>query len=71
MDQNNPWNLQWEYNQRKLINKAQIFFHTGPIFPLLAKATASWHPLTHNTPKHFQTCYKLKKSTISYKTVDN
>ena len=28
MDQNNPWNLQLEYNQCKLLNKAQIFFHT-------------------------------------------
>ena len=25
MDQNNPWNLQLEYNQRELLDKAQIF----------------------------------------------
>ena len=43
MDQNNPWNLQLEYNQRKLLSKAQFFFHTSPNFPLLAKATESWH----------------------------
>ena len=43
MDQNNPWNLQLEYNQRKLLHKAQFFFHTSPIFALLAKAL-----LVHN-----------------------
>ena len=65
MDQNNPWNLQLEYNQRKLLNKAHFFPHK-PYFP-----TESWHQLTHNTTKHFQTCYKMKKkSIISYKTVD-
>ena len=25
MDQNNPWNLQLEYNQRELLNKAKFF----------------------------------------------
>ena len=26
----------------------------------------SWYELTHNTPKHFQTCHKI----VPYKTVD-
>ena len=26
----------------------------------------SWYKLTHNTPKHFQTCHKI----VPYKTVD-
>ena len=34
------------------------------------KSTASWHQLTHNTPKHFQTCYKINYSIVSYKIVD-
>ena len=46
IDQNNPWNLQPEYTQRKLINKAQIFFHTSPIFDLLAKALLVHSKLT-------------------------
>ena len=33
MDQNDPWNLQLEYNQRKLLNKAQ-FFSTQALFSL-------------------------------------
>ena len=31
---------------------------------------ASRHQLTHNTPKHFQICYKINNSILSYKTVD-
>ena len=33
--------------------------------------TASWYELTHNTPKHFQTCHKINNSIVSYKTVDD
>ena len=29
-------------------------------------ASLSWYELTHNTPKHFQTCHKI----VPYKTVD-
>ena len=31
--------------------------------------TASWYELTHNTPKHFQTCHKINNSIVSYQTV--
>ena len=27
--------------------------------------TASWYELTHNTPKHFQTCHKINNSIVS------
>ena len=33
--------------------------------------TASWYELTHNTPKHFQTCHKINNWIVSYKTVDD
>ena len=33
MDQNNPWHLQLEHNQRKLLNKAQII-STQALFSL-------------------------------------
>ena len=33
MDENNAWNLQLEYNQRKLLNKTQ-FFSTQALFSL-------------------------------------
>ena len=33
MDQNNSWNLQLEYNQHKLLDKAQ-FFSTQALFSL-------------------------------------
>ena len=45
-----------ENKQSKLRDKSLIFIKASPIFTLLAKATANWHQLTHNTPKHFQTC---------------
>ena len=32
---------------------------------------ASRRQLIHNTTKHFQTCYKINDSTVSYKTVDS
>ena len=31
----------------------------------------SWYKLTHNTPKHFQTCHKINNSVVSYKTVED
>ena len=30
-----------------------------------------WYELTHNTPKHFQTCHKINNSIVSYKIVDD
>ena len=34
--------------------------------PLWGLGRTSWYELTHNTPKHFQTCHKI----VSYTTVD-
>ena len=30
---------------------------------------ADMNELTHNTPKHFQTCHKINNSIVSYQTV--
>ena len=44
MDQNNPWNLQLEYNQRKLFNKAQFFPHK-PYFPFISQGHSKLTPV--------------------------
>ena len=38
--------------------------------PTTPAQTVSWSiPITHNTPKHFQTCHKINNSIVSYQTV--
>ena len=58
-----PWWVIWFHNQWG--NNACSLMHD------CLELTASWYELTHNTPKHFQTCHKINNSIVSYKTVDD
>ena len=42
-----------------------VTMHAHSYMTQLTRMT-SWYELTHNTPKHFQTCHKI----VPYKTVD-
>ena len=43
----------------------RVTMHAHSCMTPADKDQLSWYELTHNTPKHFQTCHKI----VPYKTV--
>ena len=55
-----------KYKFKKVNNWTTTTYAQMGAFDYTTNGVTSWYELTHNTPKHFQTCHKI----VPYKTVD-